>query len=97
MQGQRFRLDPTFDVSALPNAAERTFAKAMQDYGLILTDTAGSVATRLEDPSRYMASHGGVNPYPALFEGRPSYEVLKDMPVSRLQALPKDYGIDFMK
>ena len=31
MEGQRLRLDPTFDVSTLPNPAERTIAKAMQE------------------------------------------------------------------
>ena len=41
-EGQRFRLDPTFDVTTLRSPAARTIARAMQEYGLILTDKAGS-------------------------------------------------------
>jgi hypothetical protein len=96
MEGQRFRLDPTFDVSTLPNAAERTMAKAMQDYGFILTDTSGAVVTQAEDPRPWMTAHNTTtNPYDALF-GAPSYMVLQDIPLSRIQALPVDYGKTFM-
>ncbi len=97
MEGQRVRLDPTFDVSTLPNAAERTLAKAMQDYGMILSDTAGAVVLQAEDPRPYMAAHGTTtNPYDAIFGGRAAYAVLQELPLSRLQVLPKDYGQSFM-
>jgi hypothetical protein len=97
MEGQRMRLDPTFDVSTLPNAAERTIAKAMQDYGILLTDTSGAVVSQLEDERPYMAAHGTTtNPYDAIFGGRPSYQVLAELPVGRLQVLPKDYGQTFL-
>ncbi|GAC1519179.1 MAG: hypothetical protein NVS3B10_21010 [Polyangiales bacterium] len=97
-EGQRMRLDPAFDVGTLPNAAERTIARAMQDYGIVLTDTAGAVVTQAEDPRSYMSAHGlATNPYDALFEGRAVYEVLKELPLDRLQVLPKDYGQSFMK
>jgi len=94
MEGQRVRLDPTFDVSTLPNPAERTIAKAMQDYGMILTDTSGAVTMQAEDPRPYMAAHQTTtNPYDAIFAGTPSYSVLQDIPLSRLQVLAKDYGM----
>lgn len=94
MEGQRVRLDPTFDVTTLPNPAERTIAKAMQDYGMILTDTSGAVDIQAEDPRPYMAAHNTTtNPYDALFAGAPSYSVLKDIPLARLQVLAKDYGM----
>lgn len=98
MEGQRMRLDPAFDVSTLPISAERTIAKAMQDYGLILTDTSGAVDLQAEDPRSYNLEHGTTgDPYAAAFEGRASYAVLQEIPVSKFQVLPKDYGQSFMK
>lgn len=94
MEGQRVRLDPTFDVTTLPNPAERTIAKAMQDYGMILTDTSGAITMQAEDPRPYMAAHNTTtNPYDAIFAGAASYAVLQDIPLSRLQVLAKDYGM----
>ncbi|HEX6358182.1 hypothetical protein [Actinophytocola sp.] len=95
-EGQRFRLDPAFDVNTLRSPAARTIARAMQEYGLIMSDKSGSLATQAEDPRPY----GGVNPYHLLTD--PTNEIpdddsytwltLADIPVERLQALPLDYG-----
>jgi hypothetical protein len=98
-EGQRFRLDPAFDVSTVRSPAARTIARAMQDYGLILTDKAGALVTYAEDPRPTMAHNGGVDPYFALMDpddvvpdGSEKYVILGDIPVDRLQALPIDYG-----
>lgn len=91
-EGQRFRLDPSFDVSTLKNPAARTIAEAMQRYGLILTDKSDALITQAEDPRPHMAKNGGKNPYDELLGGAPWYLVLNDVPVERLQALPIDYG-----
>lgn len=99
-EGQRFRLDPTFDVNTLRSPAARTIARAMQEYGLIMSDKSGSLATQAEDPRPYMAANGGVNPYHLLVDpdnlipDDDSYTwlTLADIPVERLQALPLDYG-----
>jgi hypothetical protein len=98
-EGQRFRLDPTFDVSTIRSPAARTIARAMQEYGLILTDKAGAVVTYAEDPRIEMATNGGVDPYFELMDpdhlvpdGSEKYVILGDIPVDRLQALPLDYG-----
>jgi hypothetical protein len=97
-EGQRFRLNPSFDVSKLYSPAARTIARAMQRYGLILTDKGGAVVTMAEDPRPYEAAHGGVNPYPALMDPQnllPDGEwqyVLTQIPIGQLQALPFDYG-----
>jgi hypothetical protein len=98
-EGQRFRLDPTFDVSTLHSPGARTVARAMQEYGLIMTDKAGSLATQAEDPRPYMAAHGGPDPYDELFDpdhqfppDSYSWAGLAEIPVDRLQALPLDYG-----
>lgn len=98
-EGQRFRLDPAFDVSALRSPAARTIARAMQEYGLILTDKAGAVVTQAEDPRPIAAADGGVDPYDLLFDPSGSYPesvshyvLLNDIPIDRLQALPLNYG-----
>jgi hypothetical protein len=91
-EGQRFRLAPAFDVATLDNPAARVIAVAMQEYGVILTDKSDALITQAEDPRPFMAAHGGVNPYDALFGGVPWYSVLDGIPVGRLQALPVDYG-----
>jgi hypothetical protein len=97
-EGQRFRLNPSFDLSKLYGPAAQTIARAMQQYGLILTDKGGAVVTMAQDPRTYEASHGGVNPYPALMDpdhllpdGEWQY-VLTQIPISELQALPLNYG-----
>jgi hypothetical protein len=91
-EGQRFRLDPGFEVSTLKSPAARTIARAMQEYGLILTDKSDALITQAEDPRPHMAKNGGKNPYDELLGGVPWYLVLNDVPVERLQALPMDYG-----
>ncbi|GAB1821760.1 hypothetical protein [Herbidospora sp. RD11066] len=99
-EGQRFRLDPAFDISTLTSPAARTIARAMQEYGLIMTDKGGALVTYAEDPRPYMAANGGVDPYFTLFDptdiispdGPEKYFVLSEIPVERLQALPMDYG-----
>jgi hypothetical protein len=97
-EGQRFRLNPSFDVSTLYSPAAQTIARAMQQYGLILTDHGGAIVSYAEDPRPYEATHNGVNPYPALMDplnllpnGQWQY-VLTQIPVSQLQALPLNYG-----
>jgi hypothetical protein len=100
-EGQRFRLDPTFNVNTLVFPAARTIARAMQQYGLILTDSAGALVTQAEDPRPLEAANGGIDPYNQLFdptgtgllpESLTRYLVLAGIPVNRLQALPLDYG-----
>lgn len=98
-EGQRFRLDPTFDVNTLRDPAARIIARAMQQYGLILTDTGGALVTQAEDPRPFEARNGSVDPYDLLFdptgtypESLSRYAVLADLPIDRLQALPLDYG-----
>ena len=91
-QGLRFRLDPTIDVDALPlHPVAKTIAKAAQTYGFVVWDKGGSIALRAENPKRFTLL-GRQNPYVALFNGTPSYAILKNFPWHRLQFLPMDYG-----
>jgi hypothetical protein len=51
MEGQRFQLDPTIDVNALPIPAwKKTIARALQVYGMYLRDSGGSLAIYSENP-----------------------------------------------
>jgi hypothetical protein len=91
-QGQRFRLDPAFDVGTLNNPAARIIARAMQEYGAIVTDKSDALITQAEDPRPYLRANGGVNPYDEFFGGVPWFSILDGIPVERLQALPLNYG-----
>lgn len=87
-EGQRFRLDPSINVEALPiSRTAKIIALAGQKYGFVVWDKAGAVSIRAQNPSSYVT-----NPYPALFDGKPSYEVLKTLPWNSVQFLPFNYG-----
>jgi hypothetical protein len=87
-EGQRFRLDPTINVDALPiTATAKIIAKALQTYGMVVRDKSGSVTFYAEN----VLAETGSDPYPALF-GAPNYSVLNGVPWDRLQALPFDFG-----
>jgi hypothetical protein len=85
-------------VSALYGQGTQIIARAMQKYGLIVSDKGGAVVTYAEDPRPYEAAHGGVNPYPAIMDPQhllPDDEwqdVLTQIPLAELQALPLNYG-----
>jgi hypothetical protein len=91
-EGQRFRLDPTIDVDALPmHPIGKMIARAAQKYGFVVWDRAGALSLRAENPKSY-TQMGQPNPYPALFNGTPDYAILHDFPWEKLQFLPFDYG-----
>ena len=51
-EGMRLQLDPTLDVGSLAVPAwEKTLARAMQTYGMYLTDEGGSLSIFAEDPA----------------------------------------------
>jgi len=88
VEGQRFRLDPSIDVDALPiTRTAKIVAKALQTYGMVVRDKSGSVTFYAENT----AAEGRTDLYPALF-GTPTYKVLAGIPWTRLQALATDYG-----
>jgi hypothetical protein len=80
-EGARFRLDPKLDIDSLglspPVAA---IARAAQQYGIYVRDQAGSV-TFYAQSSASLPS----DPYPAIFGGRPAYDVLASFPWAHLQ------------
>jgi hypothetical protein len=87
-EGQRFRFDPTIDVDTLNvSRAAKIIFKAGQKYGFIVWDKAGAVSIRAQNVSSYQA-----NPYPALFDNKPAYDVIKNLPWARIEFLPMNYG-----
>jgi hypothetical protein len=91
-EGLRFRLDPAVDIDALQlHPIARIIAKAAQTYGFVVWDKGGAIVLRAEDPKRF-TTVGQPNPYPDLWKGKPSYEILARFPWDRLQFLPMNYG-----
>jgi len=84
-EGAHLRLDPALDLNALNlTPAERTIAKAMQEYGMFLTDAGGSpspVAFYAVDPRSVQG-----NPYAGLLPDE-DFPVLENIPLGRLQVL----------
>jgi len=88
-EGTRFRLNPKLDLGSLhlsPAALE--IATAIQRYGLIVGDTAGSVALSAQDPTP-LIREGKANPYARLL-GDP-YNVLDAVPWSELEAVSPNF------
>ena len=91
-EGLRFRLDPAVNVDALSiNPVAKIIAKAAQTYGFVVWDKAGSISLRFENPKVYTLN-GQPNPYPAIWNGTPTYALLNGIPWDRLQFLPMNYG-----
>jgi hypothetical protein len=77
--GARLQLDPSFDVDSLPAGWQRTVARALQRYGMILGDTgSGAVSLYAVNPL------GRPNPYPW---GSGAYAYLPAEIVARLRVL----------
>jgi hypothetical protein len=91
-EGLRFRLDPTVDVGAMRmQPVAKTIARAAQTYGFVVWDKAGAVTLRAENPKR-LTTMGLADPYPAIWNGTPTYEMLRGFPWEKLQFLPMNYG-----
>ena len=86
-EGQRFRIDPSLDLSKLQMPPLiRMMAVAAQKYGIIVRDQAGAVAFYAEDTD----AEGAANPYYGAggwFQGQYVNNLLKSFPWSHLQAL----------
>ena len=91
-EGQRLRLDPAVNVDALPmNPIGKMIARAIQTYGMVGRDKAGSVTFYAENAEPYISATG-VNPYTKILNGSPTYKVMDGFPWDKMQALPKDWG-----
>lgn len=91
-EGLRFRLDPNVDVDALQiHPIAKIIAKAAQTFGFVVWDRAGSISLRANNP-KSLTVLGKQNPYAALWNGTPSYNIMSGFPWDRLQFLPMNYG-----
>jgi hypothetical protein len=88
-EGQRFRFDPTIDVDSIPGLtrAAKIIFKAGQKYGFVVWDRAGAVSIRAQSALSYPN-----DPYPALFDNKPAYDIIRTLPWTRIQFLPFNYG-----
>ncbi len=93
--GQMLRLPASLNLDKLKlSPAARTIARAAQEYGILITDTSGSVAFSAENPIALAKDQNGT-----IFRGRwPFQEMLGDpskgedtFPLEKLVALPLDY------
>jgi hypothetical protein len=86
-EGTRFRLDPSVDVTKLGlSDTGVTIARALQTYGMFVTDTSGAVVLMAEDGQPYIAA-GRPDPYAAIFGHQLSYQVLANIPWDHLQVV----------
>ncbi len=95
--GQMLRLPASLDLDAIKlSPLARTIAKAAQEYGIIITDTGGSVSFAAEN-----ALSLATNPYPTIFRNRWAFQELQAnaalgeaaFPLDKLVALPVDYKV----
>ena len=90
-EGETFRFPATLDLDLFnlsPGAL--MIARAIQRYGMIVTDQSGAVSFQAEDPRPYEVN-GAANPYQAYFSGSQS-SWLKGIPWQDLQTLAWNYG-----
>jgi hypothetical protein len=84
--GARFRLDPDLDVSTLGlSRPMRAMARAAQRYGIVVRDTAGTVAFYAEDPASV-----GRSPYRRIFGTQPMWQQLSRFPWDKLELMQMD-------
>ncbi len=89
--GALVQLDPSFDVSALPNRHERTIARALQEHGMYLRDLGGSIGLYAQDKQSLP---------PGTYERlgiHDDYLTLSRIPMNRMRVIaygPQDPGRD---
>jgi len=80
--GTRVQLDPSLDLDTLDlSPYERTIARALQEYGMILGDSGGSLSLYAVHPQSYPS-----DPYAGILPGGTSVTLAK-IPVDRFRVL----------
>jgi hypothetical protein len=87
-EGQWFRFPPRLAMpSGLTPFAQMVF-KAIQDYGVVITDQSGDVTLYAEDPSDWaLEGHKGVDPITKSWDGQQAYAVVANLPWGQLQTV----------
>ena len=90
-EGERFRFPASLDLDSLGlTPGELMIARAIQQYGMIVSDQSGAMSFQAEDPRPY-ESGGTSDPYQAYFSG-PQYSWLAGIPWQDLEAVAWNYG-----
>ncbi len=87
-EGQWFRMPASVaEPPGLTPFAQMVF-RALQTYGMVVTDQAGAVMLQAEQPQDWAAQgHRGQSPLLASWQGLSEYQVVADLPWASLQAV----------
>jgi hypothetical protein len=81
--GAHLVLDPTINIDTLPlTPPEKTIAKALQRYGMILADTSGGLTLYAVHPTSFAA-----DPYASIWPEQ-TYAGISHIPFNRMKVLP---------
>jgi hypothetical protein len=87
-EGQWFRFPPGLAMPAGLSPFGQMVFKAVQTYGLVITDESGDVSLEAEQPSDWAAEgHSGTDPITASWDGLAEYEVVANLPWASMQAV----------
>lgn len=92
--GQYVRLPASVDVHAVSSRVlPRTLLHAVQNYGLIVTDTAGAVSIGGDNPANYTQAEREKFQNEVLGAGRHIWQEMSGFPLHLLEVLPVDYQV----
>ena len=87
-EGQWFRFPPGLAMPSGLNPFAQMVFKAIQSYGMVVTDQSGAVQLESEQASDWTAEgNTGPNPISTSWDGLQEYEVVASLPWSSLQAV----------
>jgi hypothetical protein len=87
-EGQWFRFPPGLAMPSGLNPFAQMVFKAIQTYGMVITDQSGAVMLEAEQPSDWAAEgYTGPDPITTSWDGLLEYQVVAGLPWSNLQAI----------
>ena len=87
-EGQWFRFPPRLATPSGLTPFARMVFKAIQDYGVVITDQSGDVTIYAEDPTDWKAEgHKGIDPITKSWDGQQAYAVVANLPWGQLQTV----------
>jgi hypothetical protein len=88
-EGQWFRFPASVNCASYDSTPfEEMVCKAVQTYGMVVTDYAGAVMLQSEQPSDWAAEgNTGTDPITTSWDGQAEYSVVANLPWSQLQAV----------
>lgn len=87
-EGTWFRMAPGTPMPAGMTPFGQMVFRALQTYGMVVTDRAGAVMLQAETAADWVNSgHTGADPMVTSWAGNPQYSALRNMPWSQLQVI----------